>query len=122
MVGVIRKIANVFPKDVGRAMYQEMNVEVVEMKQRCPVDMTPHAPHPGNLRNSIHAELPEIEGNVISVTVATGQQAPYGVYVHENPYALHKVGEWKFMEGPLKESAPYLDERIAVRIDLNRSV
>ena len=36
-------------------MYQEMQIEALEMKRRTPVDMTDEAPHPGRLRNSIKA-------------------------------------------------------------------
>jgi len=120
MIATLKEITNKFPDDVAKALYQEANIEVVEMKRRCPVDTTANAPHPGNLRASIHAELPEREGRNISVTVATGKQAPYAVYVHEDPDAFHPVGEWKFMEGPLKESAPHMNARIAARVNLNK--
>lgn len=121
MVATLKKIATKFPDDVAAALYQEAQIEVTEMKRRCPVDTTPRAPHPGNLRNSIHAELPERRGNTISVTVATGQQAPYAIYVHENPDAFHPVGQWKFMESVLMESAPYIMSRVAARVKLNKS-
>jgi len=121
MVKKIMEAAVETPLAVGRAIYQEAQIEVTEMKRRCPVDVREDAPHPGNLRNSIHAEEPRHgEGNRIYVLVATGQQAPYGIYVHEDPDAHHVVGEWKFMEGPLKESAPYMAARVAARIDLNK--
>lgn len=121
MVATLKQIASKFPDDVAAALYQEAQIEVTEMKRRCPVDTTPNAPHPGNLRNSIHAELPEHHGNTISVTVATGQQAPYAIYVHENPDAFHPVGQWKFMESVLMESAPHIMSRVAARVQLNKS-
>lgn len=116
----LRLIAAKFPDRVAAAIYQEAQIEVTEMKRRCPVDVTEDAPHPGNLRASIHAEEPERRGRNISVTVATGQQAPYAIYVHENPDAIHPVGEWKFMESVLNESRSSMGARIAARVDLNK--
>jgi hypothetical protein len=119
MINTMKRIALKFPDKVMTALYQEAQIEVTEMKRRCPVDTTPNAPHPGNLRNSIHAEPPERNGRTLSVTVATGVQAPYAIYVHENPDAFHPVGEWKFMESVIKESAPHMGARIAARVNLN---
>lgn len=118
-IKTVRRIAAAYPDRVAAALYQEAQIEVTEMKRRCPVDVTAHAPHPGNLRNSIHAEEPERDGKKISVTIATGAQAPYALYVHENPDAFHPVGQWKFMESVLNESRPYMAARIANRIHLN---
>lgn len=116
----MERVAKQFPDDVAAAMYQEAQPEVTEMKRRCPVDVTEDAPHPGNLRNSIHVEKPQRKGNVISVTFATGKQAPYAPHVHENPDAFHAVGEWKFMESVLNESRRYMGKRIAARVHLNK--
>jgi hypothetical protein len=117
--GNLRKRASKYPDRVGSAMYQEMSIEATEMKRRTPVDTTPNAPHPGNLRNSIHVEQPEQKGRMISVTVATGAQAPYAIHVHENPDAFHPIGQWKFMESVLNESRTSMGKRIAARVKLN---
>jgi hypothetical protein len=119
MTAKLRQIATKFPERVEAAIYQEAQIEATEMKRRTPVDITEDAPHPGNLRNSIHVEEPERQGKIISVTVATGAQAPYAIYVHENPDAIHPVGEWKFMESVLNESRSSMAGRIARRVDLN---
>jgi hypothetical protein len=116
MKAKLKKFAKEYPDRVAAAIYAEAQIEVTEMKRRCPVDITPNAPHPGNLRNSIHAEEPEIDGEKISVIVATGMQAPYAIYVHENPDALHPVGQWKFMESVLDESRAHMAARIAKRL------
>lgn len=115
----LSKIARQYPDRVAGATYIEAQVEVTEMKKRCPVDITPRAPHPGNLRNSIHAEQPQIRGKYINVIIATGKQAPYAIYVHENPDAIHPVGEWKFMESVLNESQRHMGARIGRRIHFN---
>jgi hypothetical protein len=120
MIQTLKQFAEKYPDQVAAALYQEAQIEATEMKKRTPVDTTPNAPHPGNLRNSIHVEDPERKGRTISVEIATGAQAPYAVYVHENPDAYHPVGEWKFMESVLNESRSHMADRIARRIHLNR--
>src|SRR6185503_8291843 len=86
MVGKLRKFADKYPDLVASALYKEAQIEVTEMKRRTPVDTTRNAPHPGNLRNSIHVEQPQRRfGREIFVLIATGSQAPYAIYVHENP-------------------------------------
>lgn len=121
MIRTLRTIARQFPDDVAAALYQEAQIEVTEMKRRTPVDTTPRAPHPGQLRRSIHAEEPVRRGRSISVTIATGAEAPYAIFVHENPDAIHPVGEWKFMESVLNESTPHMAARIGQRVHLNRT-
>jgi hypothetical protein len=120
MIRKLKVFASKYPDHVAKALYQEAQIEVTEMKRRTPVDTTPNAPHPGNLRNSIHAEEPERRGRNISVTIATGAQAPYAIYVHENPDAIHPVGEWKFMESVINESRSHMADRIARRIHLSK--
>ena len=120
MVGMVKAVARKFPDRVANALNQEAEIEVTEMKKITPVDTTPNAPHPGNLRNSIHAEKPEINGRTITQIIATGQEAPYAIYVHENPDAIHPIGQWKFMESVLDDSRPHMARRIANRIDLDK--
>ena len=106
--------------EFGRAQREETEIEVQECQRRCPIDMREEAPHPGLLRSTIHAEGPEVEGDVITTRIATKSIAWYGVFVHENLYAHHIVGEAKFIEGPLLESRPYMARRIASRVQLLR--
>jgi hypothetical protein len=116
-----RRIANVMtqqPKRVLAAFKMEAEIEVTEMKRRTPVDITENAPHPGNLRNSLHAEEPMYNGRTYEIIIASGNQAPYAIYVHENPDAYHPIGQWKFMESVLNESRPYMGSRVARRIKL----
>lgn len=120
MIKKLRAFADKYPDHVAKALRIEAEIEVTEMKRRTPVDTTPNAPHPGNLRNSIHAEEPERRGRNISVTIATGAQAPYAIYVHENPDAIHPVGEWQFMASVINESRAHMASRIARRIHLSK--
>lgn len=118
MIATLKRIADKFPDRVMAALRTEAEIEATEMKRRTPVDTTDNAPHPGNLRNSIHVEEPVRDGRKISVVIATGEQAPYAIYVHENPDAIHPVGQWKFMESVLNESRAYMAERLARRVKL----
>jgi len=112
----------------GRAeagLYQVAEQEMTESKKRVPVDL-------GNLKNSGHVTLPTRDINGISATMGFGGPAGagnhggvsnkddvgYAIVVHEDLEAFHKVGEAKFLESVLRESAPYLLERIAKRITL----
>ena len=97
MIQTLKRFAEKYPDQVAEALYQEAQIEATEMKKRTPVDTTANAPHPGNLRNSIHVNNPERRGRTISVEIATGAQAPYAIFVHENPDAFHPIGQWKFM-------------------------
>ena len=105
-----------FPDEIGLALRQETEIESTEVKKRTPVDT-------GNLRASVHVEGPFREGRrVWTQIVAGGPAAPYAIYVHENPDAVHPVGQWKFIESVILESAPYMAQRLAKRIDLNRAI
>lgn len=127
MPALLKRIAQKYPDKVAAAQYAEMQIEATEMKRRCPVDTRPnpsyphqHAPHPGQLRNSIHVERPITRGKTIIVIVATGAQAPYAVFVHEDPDAYHYVGEWQFMASVLNESRSTMNGRIARRIHFDK--
>lgn len=121
MVGTLKKIAEKFPDRVAAALYLEGQIEMTEAKRRTPVDVTPHAPHPGQLRASGTVHEPERHGKNISVTLSFGGAAKdYAVYVHENPDAIHPVGQWKYLESVLNESRSSMAARLAKRIDLNK--
>lgn len=108
----IRKIAVGFPMLVKQALYAEAQIELTEAKRRTPF-LT------GALRGSGIVEPPVQSGNTLSVTIAFGgPAADYAVYVHENLEAHHPVGQAKFLESTLLESAPYLMDRIGKRLDV----
>lgn len=96
----------------AEALYQEAEIEMTESKKRCPVDV-------GTLRDSGHVQDPAEDANSISVTMGYGGAAEaYAIVQHESLEFHHKVGEAKFLESVLRESAPYLVERIAKRMKL----
>jgi hypothetical protein len=106
----VKKLARTFPERVAAALYAEGNIEMTEAKRRTPVAT-------GELRASGFVSIPLVYGNLIQVELSFGgPAAPYAIYVHEDLEAFHnKVGEAKFLESTLKESAPYLMDRVARR-------
>lgn len=116
MQAKIRRIRGVFPDELGSAMHTEYSIEAVECRRVTPVDT-------GALRSTIHVEGPEKNSRTVSVqVVAGGIEAPYAVVVHEDLDAFHPVGQAKYIEGPLNESAPFMANRIASRLDLRKMV
>jgi hypothetical protein len=113
MIAQIRKVAREYPDRVKSALYQEAQIEMTESKKRCPVDT-------GILRASGFVAEPEVDGENISVTLSYGGAAvDYAIPVHENLEAFHPVGEAKFLESVLNESAPHMAERLARRLHLD---
>lgn len=108
-----------YPKKVGRAMFQEGQIEMTEAKRRTPVDVSANAPHPGQLRASGTVHEPVYEGRTITVTLSFGgAAADYAVYVHEMLGNFHKVGQAKYLESVLNESRAWMINRIAARARL----
>lgn len=114
MAAMIRQAAHQFPDAVAKALYQEAQIEMTESKRRVPVDT-------GTLRASGFVSEPEHPGTQVSVTLSYGGEAEqYAVIVHEDLEAYHLVGQAKYLESVLKESAPYMAERLARRIEFNK--
>jgi hypothetical protein len=100
--------------ELGAALRQETEVEATECKKRCPVRF-------GTLRGTIHASGPEQQGMMIYCEIsAGGPAAPYALIVHEDLSAHHDVGQAKYIESVVFESAPYIMARVAKRIDFNK--
>jgi hypothetical protein len=114
------------------AVTAEYQTELEEAQARCPVDMTP-APkhprggkpkHPGALRDSAKLQVTQ-EGSQIVAILSFGGSTPdydifvgYAVFVHENLEAHHEVGQAKFLESVLDESASSMMGRIGARVKL----
>jgi hypothetical protein len=110
VLGNLRRVAGRAPDAVGRAMFAEAQIEMTEMKRRTPV-LT------GALRASGKVSSPEYSGRTVRVPMSFGgPAAPYAIHVHEDLEAHHPVGQAKFAESVLLESAPYMAGRIARRI------
>ncbi len=111
----LRELRRNAPREFGRALYEEAQVEMTEAKRRVPVDT-------GTLRASGDVSEPFIEGGGPKVVMSFGDPGAeqYAIIVHEDLDAFHKVGQAKYLESVLMESAPHMAERVARRIDLNR--
>lgn len=111
-------VAN-YPKRVERALVLEGYIELTEMQRRTPVDTRPNAPHPGQLRNSLTLLGPLWVGTLVKIRWEAGGLAfSYAIHVHENPDAIHPVGEWQFMASVIKEARGYMLQRLAARLQL----
>lgn len=117
VVRKLRTLAARFPNEVGRAMFQEAQIEMTEAKRRTPVDT-------GALRASGTVHAPTLKFNRdVEVVLSFGSVAVgYATRVHEDLDAFHKVGQAKYLESTLNESRPFLAARIARRIELERLV
>ena len=108
----IQTVKDAFAKQVGAALRAEMDEIAEKVKSQTPVDT-------GRLRSTIRAEGPFYDGDRISAqVVAGGPEAEYAVTVHEDLDAEHKVGNAKFLERPLKESAPDILPGVAEKVKL----
>lgn len=107
-------LTKALPEEAGRALREEAEIEMTEAKQRTPV-LT------GALRASGRVEGPDIQGYNIEVKMRFGgPSVNYAIKVHENLEAYHRNGQAKFLESTLRESARYMADRVARRIELNR--
>jgi hypothetical protein len=97
-------------QSIGQALREEAEIEMTESKRRVPVDT-------GALRGSGRVVGPIDEGGDSLVRMEFGDAAaPYALYVHEDLEAFHKVGQAKYLESVLVESAPHLAQRVARRV------
>lgn len=95
---------------VSNALLAEAEIEMTEAKKRTPVDT-------GALRGSGHVGGPFRRNGGIEVVMGFGgPAAPYAIHVHERLDVFHRVGQAKFLESVLLESAPYFPQRVAERI------
>ena len=103
------RLSRRFPQKAGAALRAEAEIEMKEAKRRTPVDT-------GVLRNSGRVDV-EKSGRVIRASLSFGGAASaYAVRVHEDTEVWHRVGQAKYLESVLNESAPFLMDRVARRL------
>ena len=127
VIGNIKELDHTIPLVAAAALYQEALVEQKESMKRTPVDT-------GALRDSHQTSSPRWKGQNLEVTIKVGGPAAgYAVIVHEDMEADHTkrgrksgdvgvVGQAKFLESTILESAPFLLGRIAKRMKLNQGM
>jgi hypothetical protein len=75
----------------------------------------------GALRASGHVQEPTRRGKDVEVVMAYGgPAAPYALIQHENPDFRHRVGQWKYLEQPMREAEPGMADRLAKALSLER--
>lgn len=104
-------LAQRFSAQLPAALRAELEIEATESQQRTPVAT-------GALRRSTRVTVQGEGMETIGTIAVGGPAAPYAVYVHENLHAHHPVGQAKFLESTVTESAPFLAARIAKRVEL----
>lgn len=102
----VEALARQYPEAARRALREEAEIEMTEAKRRTPV-------RTGALRSSGRVEE-DLQQAIVYLRFGNNA-VTYAVEVHENLEAFHRVGQSKFLESVLLESAPYLAERIARR-------
>lgn len=101
-------------QQVAAALTAEAEIELGESQERVPVDT-------GVLRASAYVAPVVIDGASLRVEMGYGgAAADYAAQVHEDLDAFHPHGEAKYLEGPLRESVPFMGARLARRIDFSR--
>lgn len=111
MVARLRAISREVKPQLADAVRAEAEIEMTEAKRRTPVDT-------GALRSSGQVSM-ELDGKSVGAALSFGgPSAPYALEVHENLEAFHRIGQAKYLESTLNESAPYLAKRIANRLHL----
>jgi hypothetical protein len=81
------------PLKVKRGMNKAADYLMERSLEVCPLDT-------GFLRSSIYKKN---AGTFLAPDVQVGYSAPYAIYVHEDPEPLHPIGDYKFLEQPVKE-------------------
>lgn len=105
----LTRVKKGFRERMGQAVFQELDIERVEAQRLVPY-LT------GDLHDSIRVEGPFETAQGVYATLRAGNETVgYAIPVHEDPDAFHPRGEYKFIERPLMESAPYMASRISVR-------
>jgi hypothetical protein len=101
-------------RQIEDAVKAEMRIELAEVKRRTPLDT-------GALRASEYVDGPFVErGRIYASIVAGGPTAPYAMIVHENLEAFHRIGQAKYLESVLRESAQFMAARIARRLSVKK--
>lgn len=98
-------------REFGEAMHEEFQeVELLEVQASTPV-------RTGKLRSTVRVVGPDYRGSQVRVGITAGgiNGVDYAPPVHETHPTMSK-----FIERPLRESAPYILQRVAKRAQLGK--
>lgn len=57
-----------------------------------------------------------------TLSVRFGYRAHYAAYVHEDPFAFHPVGKWKYLEDPLRRGRGHMGKVVKAVLLRKRSL
>lgn len=104
----LQQLARDVPFVAAAALREEAEIEMTEAKERTPVKT-------GALKGSGRVE--PVDGDILTLRLAFGNAAVgYALPVHEVTEVFHRVGQAKFLESVIVESAPHLPARVARRM------
>src|SRR4029453_3928482 len=110
---VIAKLQATGPEIVqalAAALYAEGEATMRESKEECPWDT-------GAVRFTGTVKLPVISDEGIVVEMGYGSESVgYAIFVHEDQFAHHPNGNWKFLEGPANRRASGMAERVGKKL------
>ena len=123
----IRSIAISFPEKVRRALYQELEINVMTVSKRdyVPVDE-------GELRASGFVEMDKDKKRIAArfgfggpagsgnVGETNRENVGYAIVQHENPSYRHPVGSYKYLEKPANAWIGVAAKNIAARVHLDK--
>ena len=105
------------------ALQKEMAIEKKEVVQRTPKDT-------GELRKSVKVTMGDRKKNSVSASITAGGNninpktkkptSEYAAIVHEGLDTNFRVGQAKYIESVLRESAPHMTARVKRRVDVGR--
>lgn len=113
MAAKVEKLMKELPQKIAQSLYKRAEFIMTRSKNEfVPVDL-------GTLKGTGHVSAPMIKGDNISVELAYGgPAAPYALIQHETREFVHTVGQWKYLETPMKEAAATLASLIAKDLKL----
>lgn len=111
------KLMKQMPREVARATAAEWQIEKRESMKKTPWDTK-------RLMRTHRVLTPEItQGKIYSgLTVGDETTESYAIPVHEDLEMNHPHGEAKFLESTVREAAPFMIDRIARRVNLQRAL
>ena len=90
----LRKMARESPPKLKKGLRKAGNFLLRESRKITPIDT-------GDLRRSGRVRI--VNENPAWPELVVEYTMPYAIYVHEDPFAFHPVGQWKFLEQPARE-------------------
>jgi hypothetical protein len=108
----IKKMGGDAPHIAGASLYQSAEAVMTRSREEfCPIKT-------GALKSTGHVQHPQINGADVTVALGYGgPAAPYAVVVHETNKHYNFDKQWKYLETPLKEALPAIQQKLKEDLD-----